>query len=1178
MRRMRCAGTIGTVALATLAGAAGAPAATIDVAAGDSAALVAAINTANANGQADTIRISGRYALGTPDNHWYGANVLPTIASDITIVGDSASGATIEGTNGLRGRLFYVSGGRSGLSAGTLRLRDLELRGGRARGGDALFGGGGAGMGGAIFNQGTVDLQRVTLAGNSATGGSAATVNSTSGGGMGQDAQASGGGGFGGPVSGGGAGGAAPALNAGGGGGGGGYEAGEAGSPGGSPVGGAGGGVPNGQGGAAADGTLGGRGTGAGGRAVSNGGPGGAGGAFGVGGAHAVQSSSTVNVGGGGGGGVGGGGGGAGPGAGAGGGGFGGGGGWANIDSGDGGFGGGAGGVDGRNVNPKIPVGGFGGGDATTPPADTIAVGGGGAGMGGAVFNDGGTVTATNSTFTANTVTGGLSTAVFVGSAGVASGGGDGLGSALFNLNGTVTLSHVTIAGNTAAGGTGAPNGTAGTALANVAYDRATARTSSVSVLWSAIDGTPQGVTPTATADGGTNLSTQLTVLTSTTVGGTLDLAPLGDYGGPTATMAPAPGSPLIDAGGGVDTTAEDQRGLPRSGTPDRGAVEAVPTVLTLVDRTIPWSASAQDVALATVVSPARGATSPGAVTFGITGVSGSIAPAIDGGVASGTFSVPGGTAPGTYPITASAAAAPGFRAATGSGTLRILKPPPVCSGVPADAAYETAVTVDPNCTGTETGDTAAIVGTPANGTATVVSGRLRYAPDAGYFGPDSFTYTVTNEGGASNTATVSVTVAPAEPDCAALDVDAGSGKPTAVTLACTSAVAQVYTVVDGPEHGTLSGLDPATGEVTYTSNSGYDGPDSFTYRSTNAGGTSNTAMIDIDVHAAPTVTVTRSPDVELGAGSLTASAAVVGRYEPDADATVDFRLYGPDDATCNAAPVHERLGVAYPAAGGAVEAGAFAPTVAGVYRWRVTYSGDLRNVAADSACDAAPVTVTARPVVPPVEDPQPPVEDPKPPVEDPQPPVEQPAPPPVVEQPVVEQCGAELVLLDVASTKGRKARVSGVARPALAGQRVTILRNGRSVGTTRIRANGSWSATVSGPDSARSRPWYAATTSRTRTGSLRYFRRMSIESRRGLRATGRITTSARLRPQTVRIDRIDVCSGRRTSTTARVSRTGAFTVRLARPAANEPYALFRVSATLANRSQTYTTLLAVAR
>ncbi|HEX5217952.1 MAG TPA: choice-of-anchor Q domain-containing protein [Verrucomicrobiae bacterium] len=58
-------------------------------------------------------------------------------------------------------------------------------------------------------------------------------------------------------------------------------------------------------------------------------------------------------------------------------------------------------------------------------------------------------------------------------------------------------------------------------------------------------------------------------------------LAPLGDYGGPTQTLPPLPGSPAIDPVGGDTTSvfATDQRGLPRvvNGVVDVGAVEVQP-------------------------------------------------------------------------------------------------------------------------------------------------------------------------------------------------------------------------------------------------------------------------------------------------------------------------------------------------------------------------------------------------------------------------------------------------------------------------------------------------------------------------------------------------------------------------------------------------------------------------
>ena len=48
-----------------------------------------------------------------------------------------------------------------------------------------------------------------------------------------------------------------------------------------------------------------------------------------------------------------------------------------------------------------------------------------------------------------------------------------------------------------------------------------------------------------------------------------------------------------------------------------------------------------------------------------------------------------------------------------------------------------------------------------AHGTAAVTATGVSYAPAANYFGPDSFTYTISDGNGGSATATVNVTVTP---------------------------------------------------------------------------------------------------------------------------------------------------------------------------------------------------------------------------------------------------------------------------------------------------------------------------------------------------------------------------------------------------------------------------------
>ncbi len=379
--------------------------------------------------------------LTTVDNFWYGPNALPPIASTILIFNPSQvttiravhTGDPTPATADAF-RLFYVSGGLE-LPAGHLTIWNAVLLGGYAKGGDSAHGGGGAGMGGAIFNQGILDLEYVSLLGNVAQGGPTGSFITfpSSGGGMGQDATDLVGGGFGGGLGGtfGGSGGSGVDTGGSGGGGGFGGAAGNGANGNASGTGGAGGGL----------GALG----GAGGFYSMNasfafggpGGDGGGGGGLGGSGTGGAFGSGAAGQYVGGGGGVGGGG--TSGSACGGGGGFGGGGG---SGAGRGGFGGGGGGVTFPECSDGI--GGFGGGNGGAG-LDGHVSGGGGAGMGGAIFNHAGTTHLVNVTATGNSARGGAASAV-----GTPPGtNGSGLGAVLFNLSGTVTIDFSTLAGNT---------------------------------------------------------------------------------------------------------------------------------------------------------------------------------------------------------------------------------------------------------------------------------------------------------------------------------------------------------------------------------------------------------------------------------------------------------------------------------------------------------------------------------------------------------------------------------------------------------------------------------------------------------------------------------------------------------------------------------------------------------
>ncbi len=521
---------------------------------GDVADLISDINTANTNPGPDTISLGDgcTYTFTLANNYWYGPNALPAIASEITIEGNSAR---LVNTNATRLRFFYVGAdplsartpGYHTPGAGVLTLHNLTLAGGIARGGTGS--GGGAGMGGAIFNQGTLLLERVTLSDNTAIGGNAG-VYYGGGGGLGEDGNGAGGGGFGGAVT------PAGSSGAGNSGGGGGFR------PTDNATGVAGGGVPDGLGGRSASRNISGNGSGGGDGTTGTS----TGGNFGFGGNGASSNTGS-------GGGVGGGG--EKSSTGGGGGGFGGGGG--------GGFGGFGGGGGENLVYVAGGLSGFGGG----PTLGGTGHGGGGAGMGGAIFNHGGSLTLTNSTLTANTARGG----------GSLQGDAMSLGGAIFNLNGSVTLLNSTLAENTvvvgAPGSLGTGGVAAGGALYNLRYTLDATIPDAVVVLQNSILANSNSGSdlvnyrPTnlvAASGGGANTgAASVTFATLSLVesrannGGIFadtvtplvgidpQLGPLSDYGGGTQTMALSLNSPAIDRGIPANCAATDQRGFPRN-------------------------------------------------------------------------------------------------------------------------------------------------------------------------------------------------------------------------------------------------------------------------------------------------------------------------------------------------------------------------------------------------------------------------------------------------------------------------------------------------------------------------------------------------------------------------------------------------------------------------------------
>ena len=223
-----------------------------------------------------------------------------------------------------------------------------------------------------------------------------------------------------------------------------------------------------------------------------------------------------------------------------------------------GGGGGGRGAKSGGGSSGAGGLGGFGGGQGSGPCCSSGGGGGAGAGMGGGIFNNGGSITSLNVTIAYNKAQGGQGRFLNATS-GYAAGGtdGEGYGGGIFNRSGTVDLNNSLIAYNTNV------NDIENTNLTGVETD--------------------EDLYGSFTSTSGSNLVFHLGAgtLGGTTTGNIISENPeilaLADNGGTTYTHAilPCPQGPAVNAGNEAVAPAFDQREMPRNELPDIGSFES---------------------------------------------------------------------------------------------------------------------------------------------------------------------------------------------------------------------------------------------------------------------------------------------------------------------------------------------------------------------------------------------------------------------------------------------------------------------------------------------------------------------------------------------------------------------------------------------------------------------------
>ncbi|MCP4966566.1 MAG: DUF5011 domain-containing protein [bacterium] len=147
-----------------------------------------------------------------------------------------------------------------------------------------------------------------------------------------------------------------------------------------------------------------------------------------------------------------------------------------------------------------------------------------------------------------------------------------------------------------------------------------------------------------------------------------------------------------------------------------------------------------------------------------------------------------------------------------------------------------------------------ASIGIPAHGTTTGNAGGISYVPDLNYFGPDSFTYTISDGRGGTDSATVTVTVtsvndAPMLTAPSLLDVDEGDAVTFKVSTTDVEGDAVSFSLAAAPAGASI---DPASGTFRWTPTE-FQGPGSYFFDiiATDSGSPARSAAQRIQINVA---------------------------------------------------------------------------------------------------------------------------------------------------------------------------------------------------------------------------------------------------------------------------------------------------------------------------------------
>ena len=238
------------------------------------------------------------------------------------------------------------------------------------------------------------------------------------------------------------------------------------------------------------------------------------------------------------------------------------------------------------------------------------------------------------------------------------------------------------------------------------------------------------------------------------------------------------------------------------------------------------------------------------------------------------------------------------------------------------------------------------------------ISGEMTYTPDPGFNGIDTFTYEVCDNDGDCDTAVVTITIIANQPPIANDDFETTDFNTPITVLNLDNDIdpdgtldPASVTITSPPAVGTITGINPGTGDITYEPLVGFVGIVTFDYEVCDDDGACDTATVTIDV-TDPNLPPVANDDVAITTENDPVIIDVLVN-DVDIDGTLD-----PASVTVISGPANGGTSV-NPVTGEVTYTPSFGFIGVDTFDYEVCDN--------DGACDTATVTITITPNIPPV-------------------------------------------------------------------------------------------------------------------------------------------------------------------------------------------------------------------